>query len=218
MRDLLHRVGYEYKKPKLVPGNPDIQAQEIFATQYEEFMDAKDSDAEVLFLDAVHPEHNTLSAYGWIKRGETRELKTNSGRARLNLHGAINAETYQVTLIESETINADSTITLLESIARAYPLSSEINVILDNARYHYSKEVKKYLKDSRIKLVFLPSYSPNLNLIERLWKFFKKKVLYNKYYKNIKEFRNACIKFFRNIDTHNKEIHQFMSGEFNINY
>ncbi|NNM58374.1 MAG: hypothetical protein HKM04_00980 [Legionellales bacterium] len=52
-------------------------------------------------MDAVHPEHNALAAYGWIKRGEKRELKTNSGRERLNLHGAINAETHQINLIES---------------------------------------------------------------------------------------------------------------------
>jgi len=72
MRDLLHRIGYEYKKPKLVSGDPDTEAQEIFVEQYEEFMQNKATDTEVLFLDAVHPEHNTLAAYGWIRRGEKR--------------------------------------------------------------------------------------------------------------------------------------------------
>ena len=216
MRDLLHRIGYEYKKPKLVPGNPDIDAQEIFALQYEEFMQQKKSNCEVLFLDAVHPEHNAMAAYGWIKRGQKREVKTNSGRERLNLHGAINAETYQVTIIESETINADSTIDLLNAIEQAYPLSKEIYIILDNAKYHYSKSVKEFIKKSKIKLIFLPSYSPNLNLIERLWKFFKKKVLYNKYHENIEAFRTACINFFRNINIYHDEIANFMSGEFEL--
>lgn len=216
MRDLLHRIGYEYKKPKLVPGNPDIDAQEIFAQQYEEFMLTKSGDTEVLFLDAVHPQHNTMAAYGWIKRGEKRELKTNSGRDRLNLHGAINAETYQITIIESETVNADSTIDLLTSIDQAYPLSKAIYIILDNARYHYSKSVRAFLENSRIKLVFLPSYSPNLNLIERLWKFFKKKVLYNRYHENIKDFRAACIRFFKNINQYHEDIDKIMSGEFEL--
>jgi len=216
MRDLLHRLGYEYKKPKLVPGNPDIEAQELFAQQYEEFMLKKATDVDVLFLDAVHPEHNTLAAYGWIKRGEKRELKTNSGRERLNLHGAINAETYQVTLIESESVNAESTIKLLEAIEYAYTYSREIYIILDNARYHYSKEVKEYLEGRKIKLIFLPSYSPNLNLIERLWKFFKKKVLYNRYHENIEAFRKACINFFRNINNYHDEIARIMSGEFEL--
>lgn len=216
MRDLLHRIGYEYKKPKLVPGNPDIEAQEIFARQYEDFMESKPSDTEVLFLDAVHPEHNAMAAYGWIKRGEKRELKTNSGRERLNLHGTINAEAYQVTIIESNTVNADSTIRLLQAIEQTYPLSREIFIILDNAKYHYSKAVSEFLLNSKIKLVFLPSYSPNLNLIERLWKFFKKKVLYNRYHENIKVFRKACIKFFRNIHEHYDEIKKFMTGEFEL--
>lgn len=216
MRDLLHRIGYEYKKAKLVPGNPDIDAQELFAEQYSEFMHKKPSNIEVLFADAVHPQHNTLAAYGWIKRGEKRELKTNSGRERLNLHGAINAETYQVTMIESKTVNAESTITLLEAIEQAYTAAKEVYVILDNAKYHYSKAVKSFLEKSRIKLIFLPSYSPNLNLIERLWKFFKKKVLYNQYYENIKSFRDACIYFFRHIEQHENDVAKFMSSEFEL--
>jgi len=214
MRDLLHRIGYEYKKPKLVPGNPDIDAQEEFIKYYDDFMLNKPDNAEVLFMDAVHPEHNTMAAYGWIKRGEKRELKTNSGRQRLNLHGVINAETHDVSLIESETIDKDSTIKLLELVEQKYFMASTIYIILDNARYHYSKEVKEFLESKKIKLVFLPPYSPNLNLIERLWKFFKKKVLYNQYHENIKEFRKACVNFFSRIEQHSEEIARFMDADF----
>lgn len=219
MRDLLHRLGYEYKKPKLVPGNPDIEAQEIFIEQYEEFMQKKPAEIEVLFVDAVHPEHNALAAYGWIRRGQKREVKTNSGRQRLNLHGAINAETYEVTVIESDTIDGDSTIELLEILDQKYSLSTEIIMILDNAKYHYSRAVQESLKDHpRIRMVFLPSYSPNLNLIERLWKFFKKKVLYNRYHENIDVFRGGCIDFFKNISQYNDEIASLLGGGFEINY
>lgn len=216
MRDLLHRLGYTYKKPKLVPGNPDIQGQEIFAEQYEKFMLDKSADVEVLFVDAVHPQHNTMAAYGWIKKGEKREMQTSSGRARLNLHGAINAETLEMTVIESETVDADSTIQLLEMLEHKYAVASAIFVILDNARYHYSYKVKEFLQKSRIKLVFLPSYSPNLNLIERVWKFFKKKILYNKYYEKLSDFRAACIQFFKNIGSYKTELSSIMSGEFEL--
>lgn len=216
MRDYLHRLGYEYKKPKLVPGNPDLDAQEEFIKHYESFMQSKPADAEVLFLDAVHPEHNTMAAYGWIRRGEKKELKTNSGRQRLNLHGAINAETHEVTVIESPTVDKDSTLQLFEIIKQKYCYASTIYLILDNARYHYSKEVREWLQGKNIKLVFLPSYSPNLNLIERLWKFFKKKVLYNKYYKNIKKFRKSCIAFFSNIDQYSDDIARFMDADFEM--
>ena len=216
MRDLLHRLDYEYKKPKLVPGNPDHEGQEIFAEQYEEFMLNKPDDVEVLFMDAVHPQHNTMAAYGWIKRGEKREIPTTSGRERINLHGAMNTETLEVTVIESETVNEESTIQLLEMLENKYFLAVTIFVILDNAKYHFSGKVQEFLKKSRIKLVFLPSYSPNLNLIERLWKFFKNKVLYNSYYKTIDDFRKSCIKFFRNIDDYHDELTSLMSGGFEL--
>jgi len=91
-----------------------------------------------------------------------------------------------------------------------------LTIILDNAKYHYSKEVKKFLQGSKIKLVFLPTYSPNLNLIERLWKFFKKTVLYNQYYEDLKEFRKACINFFSNISQHAGKIEKFMNADFEL--
>lgn len=216
MRDLLHRLGYEYKKPKLVPGNPDINAQEEFLSYYEKLLNNKSEKEVVLFMDAVHPEHNSIAAYGWIKRGEKKELKTNSGRERLNLHGVINAETHEVTIVESETVNKDSTIRLLETVEQKYWWASIIYIILDNARYHYSKEVIAFLEGKKMKLVFLPAYSPNLNLIERLWKFFKKKVLYNKYYKDVKTFRKACVRFFREIDRYSDEIARFINADFEM--
>ena len=215
MRDLLHRLGYEYKKPKLIPGNPDREAQEDFAGYYEQFMASKPANEEVLFLDAVHPEHNTMAAYGWIKKGQDRKLQTNSGRQRLNLHGAINIETLSMTVIESKTVNADSTIELLEVINQKYALSERIHIVLDNARYHYSKEVKVYLKNNgRINLVFIPPYSPELNLVERVWRFFKSKVLYNKYYPTIGAFREASIDFFKNIGSYKNELKSLLGGGF----
>ena len=215
MRDLLHRLGYEFKKPKLVPGKPDREAQEIFVDQYERFMEEKPESEEVLFIDAVHPEHNTMAAYGWIKRGQKRKLQTNSGRQRLNLHGAINAETLDVTVIESKTVDAGSTIDLLETLNQKYPLSSRLHIILDNARYHYSKVVKDWVEENdRINLVFLPVYSPELNLIERLWRFFKKNVLYNKYHENLNTFREASIEFFQGIGQRKKELATLLGGGF----
>ena len=86
LRDLLHRLGYEYKKPKLVPGNPDLEAQEEFIQYSEDFMLEKPGDTEVLFADAVHPEHNTMAAYGWIKRGKWMLiLKWTAARAQISL-------------------------------------------------------------------------------------------------------------------------------------
>ena len=69
---------------------------------------------------------------------------------------------------------------------------------MDNAKYHYSKAVRDFAATSRINLIYLPAYSPELNLIERLWKVFKKNIIYNKYYKNFDSFKKACLDFFGN--------------------
>lgn len=214
--DLLHRLGYVYKKPKLVPGKMDAQAQEEFIECYEEFMAKKPPEIEVLFADGVHPEHNTMAAYGWIKKGEERPLKTNSGRQRINIHGAINIETLDTIVVENEKVNSQSTIELMERIEEEYPCAPEIYIILDNAKYHYSALVKEYLENSRIVLVFLPTYSPNLNLIERLWRFFKKKVLYNTYYETFKEFKAACMNFFREIGSYKDELRTLLNESFHV--
>jgi transposase len=204
MTALLHRMGYVYKKPKLVPGSADEGAQEIFLGQYLEFMRNKTEKEAVFFVDAVHPTHNTLAGYG-------RALKTNSGRSRFNIHGAMNAETFETTIVASEeNVNADSTIALFQSLEASYPLASSLYLIVDNARYHFSKSIIEYLKDSRIKLVRLPSYSPELNLIERLWKVLKKKVLYNKHYESFKAFKKALSAFFKNQAEHLDEISSIM--------
>jgi transposase len=97
-----------------------------------------------------------------------------------------------------DTIDAASTIALFQQLEQVYAVATWIYVICDNARYYRSKAVQEYIKDSRIKLVFLPPYAPNLNLIERLWKFFKKEVLYNRYYESFDGFHKACEDFFSN--------------------
>lgn len=211
MTVLLHRIGYVYKKPKLVPGNPDVDAQEYFLKKYLKFMETKKGNDAVFFIDAVHPTWNTMAAYGWIKKGTIRELKTNSGRDRLNIHGAMNAETFETSVIISKSnVNSDSTINLFQFLEKTHPYAENIYVILDNAKYHYSASVREYCETSRIRLVFLPSYSPELNLIERLWRVFKKNVLYNKTYETFKKFQKACMNFFHRQKDHFDEIESIM--------
>jgi len=213
MTNLLHRLGYTYKKPVLKPSKPDLELQEEFLKQFTEFMETKEENEAVFFMDAVHPAHNSMPAYGWIKKGEKAELKSNSGRQRLNIHGAINAETYEVIpLISESNVNSDSTIELLQYLEELYPLASTIYVILDNAKYHYSIAVQEWMEKSRIKLVFIPSYSPELNLIERLWRVFKKNVLYNKYIETFEKFKKECIDFFLNQDAYYDEISSIMGN------
>ena len=97
-----------------------------------------------------------------------------------------------------------------------YAYATCIYVICDNARYYRSKAVQAYLQDSRIKLVFLPAYAPNLNLIERLWKFFKKQVLYNRYYETFDDFRAACNDFFNNPQRYQSQLRSLLTENFAI--
>src|SRR5450830_1650788 len=98
-------------------------------------------------------------------------IEQTSGRQRINIHGAINLETGQTRMIEALTIDAASTIRLLQSIEALYPMLALIHVFLDNARYHHARLVQEWLAQPgrRIKLHFIPTYCPHLNPIERLW-------------------------------------------------
>ena len=100
---------------------------------------------------------------------------------KLHINGAIDVQNMSAEIRFDDTIDAISSITLFEQIERANPLAKRITIICDNARYYRSKAVAEYLENSRINILFLPPYSPNLNLIERFWKFFKRQVLYNRY-------------------------------------
>lgn len=216
MNDLLHRLKFTYKKSKLVPAKADKEKQELFLKQLEELRASKAKDDPILYMDGVHPQHNTMLAYGWIKKGQDNIIKSNTGRQRININGALDADTHAVITREDERINAQSTIALLEQVEAAYPLAASIYVICDNARYYRSILVGQFLETSKIQLVFLPSYSPNLNLIERLWKFMKKKVLYNKYYEKFDIFKQTTLGFFDNIQLYKTELDSLLTNNFRV--
>ena len=180
MTALLHRLGYVDKKPKLVPGKADAEAQRAFVESYEKLKQDKPPEDPIYFMDATHPHHNPVLACGWIKRDVAHEIPSNSGRDRLNINGAIELERLEPVVRFDESINAAPTIALLEQIEEANPDSQRIHVICDNARYYRSKAVCEFLDTSKIELIFLPPYSPNLNVIERFWKFFRKQILHAK--------------------------------------
>ncbi len=172
----------------------------------------------IIFALWMVPIHNIIfvARYGWIKKGKVKELKGNTERKRLNINGAINIEEMSPVVGYSNSINAQSTISLLKKIELRHPDAEVIYTICDNARYYRSKKVKEYLERSNIKLVILPRYSPNLNLMERLWKYFRKIVLYNKYYETFDEFKKACKSFFRQSKKHKESISSLLTENFQI--
>ena len=118
-------------------------------------------------------------------------IKSPAGRKRFNVLAALNAVTHELIMITNESyINAQSVCDLLWKISRRY-CSVPITLVLDNALYQRCAIVAELAKSLNIELLYLPAYSPNLNLIERLWKFVKKKCLYSKYYENFSLFKDA---------------------------
>jgi transposase len=167
-------------------------------------------------VDATHPQHNPVLGCGWIKRGQEHPIQSNTGRQRLNINGAINVQTLSAEVRFDATIDAASTIALLQQLEQANPSAPRIIVICDNARYYKSKAVAAYLPTSRIQLEPLPPYCPNLNLIERFWKFFKRQVLYNHYYETFDTFRDACKTFFAELDVFTPRLRTLLTENFQI--
>lgn len=217
MTAVLHRLGYRYKKAKLEPGkHPSAEVQEAFVEKYKKIKENKPEGAVIYFMDATHPQHNPVLGCGWIKRGKDFPIPSNTGRQRLNINGAINVQDLSAVVRFDDTIDAVSTIALFQQLEQANPDAPQIIVICDNARYYKAKAVAEHLKGSRIQLEPLPPYCPNLNLIERFWKFFKRQVLYNHYYQTFEEFRGACRDFFADLDSHGPRLQTLLAENFQI--
>lgn len=212
MTDLLHRLGFSYKKPKGVPAKADKLEQQKFINRY----NGVKIHGPVYFGDSTHPMLNPVLSAGWVKKGEDAFVKTNSGRQRVNINGAIDILSKDVITRSCETVNQGSIRELLRAIRRKNPTEKHLYLVLDNARYNHSKSVRGLAKEIGIKILYLPPYSPNLNPIERLWKFMKKKMIANRQYETIDEFRQALSEFFRGIRKYRSELETLITDNFQV--
>ena len=201
----LKRHNFSYKKPSFVPGKANEEQQKLWIAEYKQLKQSLPKDETICFMDGVHPTHNTHLSYGWIKKGLRKELPSNTGRARLNLSGSIDVLSQKLIIQEDKTLNAASTILFLEKLEKAYPCKKKIHLFCDNARYYKNKAVTAYLQTSKIKIHFLPPYSPNLNPIERLWKLLKEKVMCNVYYEYFDDFKHAVLGFLEELSRLNPD-------------
>ena len=215
----MKRLGMKCLKVGYVPGraaNPDKQAeQETFKTQElaPRLAEAKAGKRRVLFMDAAH---FVLGAYLSMVWCFTRLfIASPSGRQRFNVLGAVDAVTKEILTVTNETyINAESVCLLLTKIAAKYA-GEMITIVLDNARYQKCELVLRYAATLGIELLFLPSYSPHLNLIERLWRYVRKECLYSKYYPKFDGFKQALTDCIQNAQTkHRDELETLLSWSF----
>lgn len=197
MQSWMRHHDFVYKKPKGFPAKATVEAQGAFIRQYDLLMNTTPEDEPIVFGDSVHPTQSTVLSYGWIKKGKEHHIPTTGMRTRVNITGAINLETLDVFHREFEKVNAKSFVDFLKVMeGEWYPKAPKIHFIVDRGSCHTSKDVREYLRGSRIVLHYLPPYSPNLNPIERLWKIMHEHVSNNVYYGKKEEFIGAIRNFF----------------------
>jgi transposase len=194
----------------------------VNTTQQQEWVDttlkpvikaAQNGEVTLLFLDAAHFTLQPFLCCLWCVARIF--IKASPGRNRINVLGAVNAITKEVTTYTNTTyICANCLITFLKQLKEKYN-DKPIAIVLDNARYQHCFLVTTFAKSIGIHLLFLPPYSPNLNIIERLWKFTKKQILNAQYYDAPIKFHQAVNDFFQKINqNHNEELHTLLTLKF----
>jgi len=196
----VHQFLLKYKlirrKVGQMPANADVKEQDNFKQNKLErlILLAQNFRIRLLFFDAAHFVH--LPFLGYLYSLKRMFIRSAAGRRRFNVLGAVDAITHQLTTITNESyITAETVCQLLQLLAKQY-VGEKIYVILDNARYQRCRLVQETAQQLGIKLIFLPPYSPNLNLIERMWRFVKNEVLYNEFYPTFQKFKDsisACL-------------------------
>ena len=207
-RAFLKKIGMKCRRCGLVPGKAmddekQCEAQQVFHDQkLQPLLDeAKQGKRAVLFVDAAHFVMGAFLGMVWCF---TRLLLPSaSGRKRHNVLGAYDPITHEAITVTNDTyINQWVFGEFLDKIANAYAGTGRpITLVLDNARYQKCQSVADKAKELGIELLYLPPYSPNLNLIERLWRFVKKQVLSSTHYDKFDAFRNSINSCIADLDT-----------------
>lgn len=214
VHELLKRLGFVYKKPQRQPAQVDEASQLKFIKKYRRICAKAGEEDSICFMDTTHPQHAAHVSYGWIKRGESKVIAMLPSQKRLTINGVVDIKRLDLmTSMQHEMVTAETVKDFLTLLRRRKP-GGKIYLICDNARYYHNAGVKAYAKSMAIELVFLPPYSPNLNLIERVWLYFKKSVLYNRCYRTFAEFEMACRDFFAKPQKHKGNLKTLLAENF----
>lgn len=199
-RTTLHRLGLRYRKTGVIPGKADPQLQfDFFKTRLEpRLREAAAGKRKVYFVDAAH---FVLGSFlGMIWCFSRIFVKSGCGRQRYNVLGALDSHSKEVlTVRTTENINSHSVCELIDTIRASNP-GREVTLVMDNARYQRCRKVTEHATWRNVEILFLPPYSPNLNLIERLWKHLKKRALKNRHFKDFASFRAAVDHYLDNLN------------------
>jgi len=215
VRAFMKRHGLRYIKTGHVPAKADAEKQQqwLKTTLEPAIEQAQNGECHLLFIDAAHFILQPFICALWCV--VRLFIKAASGRNRINVLGAVNAITKEVITLSNTTfINAETIVAFFKQLKEHYG-DLPLKIVLDNARYQHCKFVKQAAENLGITLLFLPPYSPNLNIIERLWKFTKKTILYAKYYESPAKFHQAITGFFQTINqNYNDDLKNLLTLKF----
>jgi transposase len=219
MQNLLRHKGYRRIKTRLMPGQVDAAKpgeQREFMARYFNLKAHLGPHDRLYHLDATHPTHNVRISYVWTKKGRRRHLRSNSGRKRYNILGAYcPLDQEYLDIRGTDNVNGQTLQKLIDKIRARHPEAQRIILILDNARYNHAKIVRAHIEQTHVELMHLPSYSPNLNLIERLWRFLKDKVM-TTYHETFEKFVDEIDKVLDNLEEYTDELATLMTENFEI--
>lgn len=191
IRTYLKSIGMKCRKVGMLPAKADPVEQAAFKQEKLDpaLQQVQNGQRKLFFVDAAHFVLAPFLGFVWCF---TRLfIPAPAGRQRFNVLGALDALSHELVTITNDTyINAESFCQLLWKLRALYP-EIPLTLILDNVKYQKCQLVWNVAALLEIELLYLPPYSPNLNLIERLWKFVKKKCLYSKYYAKFDPFKQA---------------------------
>lgn len=202
---LMRRLGMKYQKSAAMPGGGDPQLQFDFLQHklLPRLEAAKQGKRRVFFVDAAHFVQGAFLGMVWAF---TRVfVRTGSGRQRYSVLGAVETRDHDfISVRTTGSVNTETVAELIMKIDRAYP-GEEITLVMDNARYQHNRAVIELAQSVGIELLHLPAYSPNLNLIERVWRLVKSRCLRNQYYETFRLFVAAIDDFIDSLNGKNRQ-------------
>jgi transposase len=219
IKDLLRRVGASYHKVSGFFWKADVEEQKRFVRKHRRHKREAGPTTRRYFVDACHPVWGVDLLYScWLLVGQRFHVGVGNGRKRLNILGAYcpDDHDYVDLRLTKENITGEQFVKLLEALRAKHPGTEKFILYLDNARYYSKPCVKQWLANHReFRLVPLPAYSPNLNLIERLWKFLRKKAL-NRWHKTFEEMQGAVAEVLDHLGDYRDELSTLMTERFAI--
>ena len=204
-RQTLHKLGMKYRKTGVIPGkaNPQLQFDFLNSELVPKLEEAAKGERKVYFVDAAHFVLGSFLGMIWCFKRIF--IKSGCGRQRYNVLGALDSHSKEVITVRStENINSYSVCDLIDEV-KSKNTKTPITLVMDNARYQRCKKVTEYAELKGVEILFLPPYSPNLNLIERLWKHLKKSCLKNRHFKDFESFRSSVDSYLDNLNTVHQE-------------